>query len=131
MLFSLFATCSALMVFLVPLFYYAYSNDIELFSFDHDATPVWYSVTLQVVWQLSVILLAPIWMLGLSLMYVDERVRQEAYDIELMAARNLGEMPPLANPNINPLRPALGVQKQLPIESPPTAAASFTTLDLR
>lgn len=130
-MFSLFATYSALMIFLMPLFYYAYSNDIELFSFDADATPVWYSVTLQVVWQLSIILLAPIWMLGLSLMYVDERVRQEAYDVELMAARSLGEMPPLANPNVNPLRPALGVQKQLPIERAPTAASSFTTLNLR
>ena len=32
-------------------------------------------------------------MLGLSLLYVDERVRHEGYDIELMAARQLGELP--------------------------------------
>lgn len=120
------------MVFLVPLFYYAHANGIELLSFNVDATPIWYSVTLQVVWQTSIILLAPIWMLGLSLMYVDERVRQEAYDVELMAARSLGEMPPLANRDINPLRPALGLQKQLLIERVPDSAASgFTTLDLR
>jgi hypothetical protein len=32
-------------------------------------------------------------MLGLSLLYVDERVRHEGYDIELMAARQLDELP--------------------------------------
>lgn len=130
-LFALFATYSALMVFLAPLWWYAETNGIPLFSFDADAVPVWYSIATQVVWQLSFILLAPIWMLGLSLMYVDERVRQEAYDVELMAARSLGEMPPLANPNINPLRPALGAQKTLPIERAPIAQTDFTTLDLR
>ena len=36
-----------------------------------------------------------IWMLALSLMYVDERVRHEGYDIELMAARQLPPMPEL------------------------------------
>lgn len=114
-LFTTFATYSALMVFLFPLFWYAQANGIPIFSLDAaEIPPFWYSVTTQVVSQLSFILLAPIWMLGLSLMYIDERVRHEAYDVELMAARNLGEMPALANPQHNPLRPALGVQAQLP-----------------
>ena len=38
---------------------------------------------------LSSILLAPVWMLGMSLPYVDERVRHEGYDIELMASQKL------------------------------------------
>ncbi|MEP6923256.1 MAG: hypothetical protein ABI954_02220 [Pyrinomonadaceae bacterium] len=114
-LFTLFATYSALMVFLFPLLWYAQANGIPIFDVTgNEIPPVWYSVTWQLINQLSFILLAPIWMLGLSLMYVDERVRHEAYDVELMAARNLGEMPPLANPQHNPLRPALGVQAQLP-----------------
>ena len=54
----------------------------------------------------SHILLAPIWMLGLSLLYVDERVRHEGYDIELMAARQLPEMPKLPGV-VSPFAPAL------------------------
>lgn len=129
-LFSIFATYSALMVLFLPLGWYAYINGIEFYSFEPDALPLWYSVTTQVIWQISIILLAPIWMLGLSILYVDERVRSEAYDIELMAARQLGEMPALANPSINPLRPALVTQ------SPPAFAQNYsskniTTLGLR
>jgi hypothetical protein len=50
-------------------------------------------VAYNVLAPLSSILLTPVWMLGLSLLYVDERVRHEGYDIELMAARQLGELP--------------------------------------
>ena len=45
-------------------------------------------------------------MLGLSLLYVDERVRHEGYDIELMAARQLPEMPKLPGV-VSPFAPAL------------------------
>ena len=130
-IFTTFATYSALMVFLFPLLWYARTNGIPIFDFTaNEIPPVWFSVTWQVINQLSFILLAPIWMLGLSLMYVDERVRHEAYDVELMAARNLGEMPPLANPQHNPLRPALGPQPQLApnfaAASPPSASNAST-----
>lgn len=125
-LFSVFAAGSALMVLYAPLIWFADASGIPVFDFDRDAAPLWYSIAMQLITQLSFILLAPVWMLGLSLMYVDERVRHEAYDIELMAARTLGEMPPLANPSINPLRPALGAQQQLPIERAPTNIAGST-----
>ena len=49
-------------------------------------------------------------MLGLSLLYVDERVRHEGYDVELLAARQLGEIPPLPPQYANPLQPALSQQ---------------------
>ena len=55
--------------------------------------PVWYAILFSILGPLSSILLTPVWMLGLSLLYVDERVRHEGYDIELMAARQLGELP--------------------------------------
>lgn len=131
-LFTLFATYSALMVFLFPLLWYARTNGIPVFDFTgNQISPIWYSVALQLINQLSFILLAPIWMLGLSLMYVDERVRHEAYDVELMAARNLGEMPPLVNPQHNPLRPALGPQSQLmPGMLPPQSPSKVSTLGL-
>lgn len=133
-LFTTFATYSALMVLYLPLVWYAESVGIPLSGwFSNQIPPVWYSVAMQAIWQLSFILLAPIWMLGLSVMYVDARVRLEAYDVELLAARSLGEMPPLANPQHNPLRPALGRNPQLP---PPnfgdfSAPAKNSTLSLR
>lgn len=114
-LFTVFATASALMILWLPLVWYGQVNDIPVFTFQESAiVPIWYEIANQVILQLSLVLLAPVWMLGLSLLYVDERVRQEAYDVELMAARQLGEMPPLVNPRVNPLRPALGAQAALP-----------------
>jgi hypothetical protein len=131
-LFTVFATSSALMILWLPLVWYGQVNDIPVFTSESAVVPVWYEITQQVILQLSLVLLAPIWMLGLSLLYVDERVRQEAYDVELMAARQLGEMPPLANPRVNPLRPALDPQAQLPLSSAPYGRPSkTTTLGLR
>ena len=46
-------------------------------------------------------------MIGLCLLYVDERVRHEGYDIELAAARRLGDIPDVPADYINPLQPAL------------------------
>jgi hypothetical protein len=104
-LFSSFATYSALMLLMIPLGWYGYLNGVSLSPFDTNS-PSWYAVGYQVILQCSHILLAPIWMLGLSLLYVDERVRHEGYDIELMAARQLPEMPQLAGV-VSPFAPAL------------------------
>jgi hypothetical protein len=90
-LFTTFATYSALMVLLVPLGWYGYLSGIH--PIDSTQWPAWYAITYNVLAPLSSILLTPVWMLGLSLLYVDERVRHEGYDIELMAARQLGELP--------------------------------------
>ena len=92
LLFTTFATYSALMMLLVPLGWYAYLRGINPFIEGAAADwPVWYAVGNQVVTQLSSILLAPVWMLGLSLLYVDERVRHEGFDIELLATHVFGE----------------------------------------
>ncbi|HEX3232379.1 MAG TPA: hypothetical protein VHQ95_25595 [Pyrinomonadaceae bacterium] len=104
-LFTLFATYSALMLLMIPLGWYGYLNGVDLSPFG--ATwPTWYAIGYQVILQCSHITLAPIWMLGLSLLYVDERVRHEGYDIELMAARQLPEMPTLPGV-VSPFAPAL------------------------
>lgn len=132
-IFTIFAALSALMILLVPLIWYAYVNGIELFSFGSDLTPVWYMVGWQVVWQLSWILLTPVWMVGLSLLYVDERVRHEGYDIELMAARQLGEIPSLPRQFQNPLHPALAQGVVRPDPGPTASrenSSSITTLGL-
>lgn len=105
--FSSVATYSALALFYIPLGWYAYLNGVEILSFDPDTLPLWYEIANQLVWQASFILLTPVWMIGLCLLYVDERVRHEGYDIELMAARQLGEIPAVPSEFVNPLQPAL------------------------
>lgn len=104
-LFTLFGTYSALMLLMIPLGWYGYLNGVDLSPFG-STWPTWYSIGYQVILQCSHIMLAPIWMLGFSLLYVDERVRHEGYDIELMAARQLPEMPKLPGV-ISPFAPAL------------------------
>ena len=92
-------------------------NGVEIFTFGTQTVPAWYEIASQFVWQASFILLIPVWMIGLCLLYVDERVRHESYDIELMAARRLGEIPAVPSQFVNPLQPALAQQnppKQTP-----------------
>lgn len=113
-IFTILATYSALSILYIPLGWYAYMNGVEIFSFDKDLTPVWYTIATQLISQASFVLLTPIWMLGLSLLYVDERVRHEGYDVELMAARQLGEIPPLPPQYANPLQPALSTVAKPP-----------------
>lgn len=127
-LFTGFGTYSALMILLVPLGWYGYLNGID--PFNSTQWPAWYSIANSVLGPLSSILLTPVWMLGLSLLYVDERVRHEGYDIELMAARQLGELPDV---NVtSPLGTALssiGGKKQPP-PAPPGPRSSATILNL-
>lgn len=108
--FSTVATYSALSLLYIPLGWYAYLEGVPILSFDLDAVPAWYEIANQFIWQASFILLMPVWMIGLCLLYVDERVRHEGYDIELMAASRLGEIPAVPRDFVNPLQPALANQ---------------------
>ena len=117
-LFTTFGAYSALMILLIPLGWYGYINGID--PFNSSQWPAWYSIANSVLGPLSSILLSPVWMLGLSLLYVDERVRHEGYDIELMAARQLGELPEL---NVSsPLGTALSsIERRKPPPPAPSA----------
>lgn len=126
-IFTFVAIYSAMMLFYVPLGWYAYLNGIELFGNDIDAIPAWYIIANQLVTQISLILLSPILMIGLCLLYVDERVRSEGYDIELMAARNLGEIPALPTEYSNPLQPALSSEALQNISNAESSQKSSTT----
>jgi hypothetical protein len=118
-LFTFFGTYSALMLLMIPLGWYGYLNGVDLSPFGN-AWPTWYSIGYQVILQCSHIMLAPIWMLGFSLLYVDERVRHEGYDIELMAARQLPEMPKLPGV-VSPFAPALVTGRAPRFVPPPPA----------
>jgi hypothetical protein len=108
--FTTVATYSALSLFYIPLGWYAYLEGVQILTFDADTIPAWYEIASQFIWQASFILLTPVWMIGLCLLYVDERVRHEGYDIELMAARRLGEIPAVPVDFVNPLQPAMANQ---------------------
>jgi hypothetical protein len=106
-LFTTFATYSVVMLLIVPLGWYGYLRGVNPFAMNEAELPLWYSIGQHVLWQAAYILLAPVWMLGLSLLYVDERVRHEGYDIELMARQRLGDMPELPDGGVAPLAPAV------------------------
>ncbi len=127
-IFSIAATYSALALLYVPLIWYAWTQGVEVFSFESDLVPAWYEIASQLVWQASLIILTPVWMVGLCLLYVDERVRHEGYDIELMAARRLGEIPMVPHTYVNPLQPALAEHTPA---VPSRSRGSLTTLDLK
>ena len=130
-IFSTVAAYSALLLLYVPLAWYAWANGVEFFIFDADMIPAWYEIANQVVSQASLILLMPVWMIGLCLLYVDERVRHEGYDIELMAAQRLGEIPAVPDSFVNPLQPALASQTAPVPASDQKRNSPFTTLGLK
>jgi hypothetical protein len=126
-LFTLFATYSVLMLLVLPLGWLGWLQGLNPITLNEADLPLWYSLAQQVVTQTASILLAPVWMLGLSLLYVDERVRHEGYDIELMAAQRLGEMPELPGGGEAPLAPAVytGKRRRAPAPPPPPMPQPF------
>lgn len=115
-LFYWFAAWSALTILLIPLFWYGNAQGVNISPTKTETWPMWYAVGYSVLTQMSTILLVPVLMLGLSLMYVDERVRQEGYDVELLAARQL-VMP-------NSYGPPNSTYRQTATRQPSTYAAS-------
>jgi hypothetical protein len=134
--FSAIAIYSGLMLFKIPLDWYAWANGIDIWKayVGFEPIPAWYEIAGQFIWQTSLILLMPVWMIGLCLLYVDERVRHEGYDIELLAARRLGEIPAVPREFVNPLHSALSQQAYVanppPNQSPPVKRSSHSTLGL-
>lgn len=116
--FSVVAAYSAFSILIVPLGVFAWMSGVDPLSIQGGTAPVWYAVSYQMLGQVSQIILTPIWTLGLSLLYIDERVRHEGYDVELMAARRLGEPPRVPGAEFNPLVPAL-FQEGAPVNMQP------------
>lgn len=122
-LFTTFGTISALMILSMAIGFLGGLSGINPVT--PAEWPAWYAIASSVLGPVSAILLTPVWMLGLSLLYVDERVRHEGYDIELMAARQLGEVPDI---NVtSPLGTALYTERKTP---PPAPRSSGSVLNL-
>lgn len=125
-LFYWFATWSALMLLLIPLLWYGSAQGVQIRPDKAESWPMWYAIGYNVLTQVSAILLVPVLMLGLSLLYLDERVRQEGYDVELIAARQLGGVPnmygsphaPYPSPNMAWTQAQATVQPQTQQQTP-------------
>jgi len=128
-LFTFFATYSALALLYVPLLWYAWVNGIDLIG-DMNTMPASFEIMSQLVGQMSFILLSPVWTIGLCLLYIDERVRHEGYDIELAATRRVGEIPDVPPDYINPLQPALVTGRATEPQPVTSNRESITTLGL-
>jgi hypothetical protein len=88
LLFQIYVAWSLLLLLVIPLGWYAYLQGVDINPFSASA-PLWYNVAQQTLTQLSEILLAPIAILSFTLLYLDVRVRQEGFDLELLANRVL------------------------------------------
>lgn len=124
-LFTTFGIVSAMLLLIVIIGFVGAASGVNMRN--SAEWPVWYAILYSILGPLSSILLTPVWMLGLSLLYVDERVRHEGYDIELMASRQLDEFPEV---NVtSPLGTALHSIK--PKQPPPQPRPSGNVLNLR
>lgn len=109
-IFSVFTAYSAMAILLLLLSWFGYWNGVEIWH--QDLWPKWYLIAYQVLTQSAWIIIVPIFVLGLSLLYIDARVRHEGYDIELLAAKRLGDVPRQApGVHLNPLAPALTMEE--------------------
>lgn len=91
LLFWFYVAWSVWVLLIVPLGWYGYLAGFDgnpLNIFDQDG-PLWYRIARQTLTQLSEILVAPIAVLGFTLLYIDTRIRREGLDIELLAGRML------------------------------------------
>ena len=123
-LFTTFGIMSAMLLLFVIIGFVGTASGINMR--DSADWPVWYAVLYSTLGPLSSVLLTPVWMLGLSLLYVDERVRHEGYDIELMASQQLGELPDVNV--ISPLGTALhSMERKQP---PPRPTLSDRVLNI-
>ncbi len=128
-IFTTVAAYSALALLYVPLGWYAWWDGVSLFGLDGSIVPQWYVIAKQLLWQASFILLSPVWMIGLCVLYIDERVRHEGYDIELLAAQRLGEIPESPAVFGNPLQPAIGSVVPETVKSDSRSTATMLGLE--
>jgi hypothetical protein len=95
-LFWFYVAWSLWLLLMLPLGWYGYWMGVDINPFSGPFSgddPIWYSIAKQTMTQLSEILIAPIAMLGFTLLYIDSRVRKEGFDVELMANRVLPPPP--------------------------------------
>ncbi|MBO0798604.1 MAG: hypothetical protein J2P31_07255 [Blastocatellia bacterium] len=98
-LFWFYVAWSLWLLLMVPPGWYAFWTGVDISPFAADE-PIWYSIVQQTLTQVSEILIAPVVMLGFTLLYLDSRVRKEGFDIELLANRVLAAPPEWSHPEL-------------------------------
>jgi hypothetical protein len=98
-LFWFYVAWSLWLLLMIPPGWYAYWTGVNISPFSAEY-PFWYQIVQQTLTQLSEILIAPIVMLGFTLLYLDSRVRKEGFDVELLANRVLSAPPEWSHPEI-------------------------------
>ncbi|MFN0111879.1 MAG: hypothetical protein ACKVZH_23720 [Blastocatellia bacterium] len=101
LLFWFYVAWSVWMLFLTPLLSMAEWFGFEWNPFRQDV-PFWFNIAYQTLTQVSEIIIAPITMLGFTLLYLDSRVRKEGFDIELLANRLLPPTPEMVRQTSQP-----------------------------
>ncbi|MFN0123603.1 MAG: hypothetical protein ACKV2V_24140 [Blastocatellia bacterium] len=124
--FDVWLTFAMLFLLIAPLGWYAWLQGVNLLG---DDNPLWYNIAYQTLSQVSEILLGPVAMLGFTLLYIDRRVRQEGFDVELLASRYLGPVPA---PPAMPARAAAmnGAMKPAPSVHSANGLAAGSTTDV-
>lgn len=87
-LFQFCVAASLYWLLMIPLGWYGYWHGVEIGLFNTHA-PLWFNIAQQTLSQVGEILIAPIVLLGFTLLYLDTRVRKEGFDVELLANRVL------------------------------------------
>lgn len=120
-LFWFYIAWSFWLLLMIPIGIYGYWSGIDLNPFNLNV-PIWFNIAQQTVTQISEIIIAPIAMMGFTLLYLDSRVRKEGFDVELMANRILP--PPALMP------PPVVVSRMTPVVPQPEAMTVPSILGL-
>jgi hypothetical protein len=102
LLFDLCIAWAVLSLFAAPLAWYGALHGVNVGDFFGEQQPLWYRIAYETLSQASEILVAPVWLVGCILLYLDRRVRREGLDLEVLANRRL---PMPANAATAPLSP--------------------------
>ncbi len=92
-MFTLISMYIILALLYLPIVFCLYFSNVEMLNWtDSRTAPMWYTIANETIFQISLIFTSPILMSGLCLLYFDEKIRKEGYDVELLAARYLEEV---------------------------------------
>lgn len=101
LLFWIYVAWSVWLMLYIPLAAVGAWFGVDPNPFNQDM-PFWFTIAYQTIAQVSEILIAPIALLGFTLLYLDSRVRKEGFDVELLANR------------LMPATPAMNQQQKTP-----------------
>lgn len=101
LMFWIYVAGSAWVMLYIPLAAVGAWFGVDPSPFNQDM-PLWFAIAYQTIAQVSEISIAPIAMLGFTLLYLDSRVRKEGFDVELLANRLMPATPLMIQQQMTP-----------------------------